>query len=82
MRTSIELPDPIHRELKRLAERRGVTMKALIQESVEKELKGAPEAGYRVKHPLVKGDPRHPINLTNAEIEDIFANEDADKILT
>ena len=81
MRTTIDLPDPLFRDLKMLAVRRGVTLKALIQESVEKELKGNVASGYRVKHPLIPRKGRHTINLTNVEIEEIFANEDAKKVL-
>ena len=72
MRTTIDLPDPLFRDLKMLAARRGATLKALIQEAVEKELKGSGESGYRVKHPLIPRNGRRPYNLTNAEIEDLL----------
>ena len=76
MRTSIELPDPLFRELKTLAARRGTTMKAIIQQSVEKELSGQASKGYRVELPLIRSNSRRKLKLTNAEIENIFALED------
>jgi len=73
MRTSLDLPDDVFRDLKRLAAHRGVTLKALICDAVKKELTGKAKAGYRVRPPLVPRKGRGKIDLTNAEIEDLLA---------
>ena len=73
MRTSLELPDGVFRELKLLSVQRGVTLKALIQTAVEMELRGQPASGYRVRTPLVRRKGRGKIDLTNAQIEDLLA---------
>jgi hypothetical protein len=73
MRTSVDLPDSIFHDLKLLAVHRHVTLKTLICEAIEKELRGKPTTGYRVQSPLVPRKGRGRIDLTNAEIEDLLA---------
>ena len=58
--------------LKHLVAECGVTFKAIVRMALEK-VRLRP---YRFKHPLIAGKGRRPCNLTNAEIEDIFARED------
>jgi len=76
MRTTVDIPDDLFRALKVRAAERGVTVQAIVCEAVEKELKGPPKPGYRATFPLIREKGRHKINLTNAQIEDIFARED------
>lgn len=71
MRTSVDFPDALFRDLKTLAAHRGVPMRELILTAVEKELSGKTASGYRVESPLVHTKGRR-IHLTNAEIEDIL----------
>jgi hypothetical protein len=73
MRTSLELPDHIFREVKALAARRGVPLKAVLQAAVENELSRKEGVEHRVKEPLVRCKSKKPIRLTNAEIEDLLA---------
>jgi hypothetical protein len=76
MRTTIDIPDDLFRSLKVAAADRGVTMKTLVCETLGKEFKPHSKPFYRAKFPLIRGNGKHKINLTNAEIEDIFAQED------
>jgi hypothetical protein len=72
MRTSVEIPDAMFRDLKLLAAHRGVTLKALICEAIQKEIHGKSAPGYRVTTPLVPRKGRGKIDLTNAEIEELL----------
>jgi hypothetical protein len=74
VRTTIDLPDPLFRELKAVAAHRGTSLKNLIRGAVEEEIrKNARKTGRRVKFPLL--DSREPgsLKITNAEIEDLSA---------
>jgi hypothetical protein len=74
MRTTIELPDPLFRELKAVAARRGTSLKDVIRGAVEQEVrKSERKAGHRVKFPLLASDEPGAMDLTNAEIEDLSA---------
>ena len=72
MRTTIDLPDPLFRELKALAARRGTSLKTLIRGAVEEEIrKTESKAGRRVKFPLLSSRDPGSLRLTNADIEDL-----------
>jgi predicted DNA-binding ribbon-helix-helix protein len=74
MRTTIDLPDPLFRELKMAAAQRGTSLKDLIRAAVEEELrKTPPKAKRRVKFPLLKSSRPGSLNLTNAEIDDLLS---------
>ncbi|MCW5980567.1 MAG: ribbon-helix-helix protein, CopG family [Bryobacteraceae bacterium] len=74
MRTTIDLPDPLFRELKALAARRGASMKTLIRAAVEAELRrNQPTRGRRLKFPLRASVEPGTLRLTNAEIDDLSA---------
>jgi len=72
MRTSIDLPDPLFRELKLKAAKRGVSLKAIIQEAVVRELQEDIKPKSKLKYPLIPVNGRQPYNLTSAEIEDLL----------
>jgi hypothetical protein len=81
VRTTLDLPDPVFRDLKTKAAREGVTMKQLLTSFVEKGLyeTGGP-AKETVRSPLPKfREPTGVTNpaLTNAQIEDLLLEEDA-----
>jgi hypothetical protein len=80
MRTTLDLPDPVFRDLKMKAAREGVTLKVLLTAMVEKELYAKPgPAAKLVRSPLPpprKGSVTIP-GLTNAEIDELLALEDA-----
>ncbi len=74
MRTTIDLPDPLFRELKSVAARRGTSLKSLIKNAVEVEIRKAPATSVRrVKFPLLPSSEPGTLNLSNADIEDILA---------
>ena len=74
MRTTIDLPDPLFRELKAVAARRGTSLKNVIRTAVEAELRNAEaKPGRRVKFPLLDSKEPGTLNLTNAEIDDLLA---------
>lgn len=71
MRTTIDIPDPIYKELKARAARQGQTVKELILRGVEKEMQGAVSKKKRIQLPLIRGKENRKLDLTNAQIEDI-----------
>ena len=73
MRTTIDLPDALFRDLKVAAVRRGTTLKTLVVESIENELRGRTvRSPSRIQQALVPRKGRHSIDLTNAQIEDVL----------
>ena len=74
MRTTIDLPDELIREVKAVAARRGTSLKNVVRAALEEELrKTERKAGRRVKFPLLSSHEPGALNLTNAEIEDLSA---------
>jgi hypothetical protein len=73
MRTTVDLPDPLFRELKAVAARRGVSLKSVIRTAVESEIRKAEgKAGRRVKFPLLSSGDPGSLDLTNAELEELL----------
>jgi metal-responsive CopG/Arc/MetJ family transcriptional regulator len=73
MRTTVDLPDSLFRELKSTAARRGKSLKELIRTAVESEIrKTERRAGRRVKFPLLSSKQPGSLNLTNAEIDKLL----------
>jgi hypothetical protein len=74
VRTTIDLPDELIREVKAVAARRGTSLKNVVRAALEEELrKTERKAGRRVKFPLLSSHEPGALNLTNAEIEDLSA---------
>jgi hypothetical protein len=72
MRTTIDLPDPVFRELKAVAARRGTSLKDIVRKAVEEEIrKTERSAGRHVKFPLLASKEPGTLDLTNAEIDDL-----------
>jgi hypothetical protein len=70
MRTTVDLPDPLFRELKAFATRNGSSLKVVIRHAVEAELgKSKGHMGHRVKFPVLPSRKPESLNLTNAEIK-------------
>ena len=71
------------RDLKTKAAREGVTMKELLKSFVEKGLYAAPPENPKpVRSPLPEPLPSRggpPFALTNAEIDEIFLQEDLER---
>ena len=72
MRTTIDIPDPIYRELKARAARQGRSVKEIILSGVEKEMGGDAAKKHRVSLPLIRGKEKRKLNLTNAQIDNIL----------
>jgi hypothetical protein len=82
MRTTVDLPTPLFRRAKARAAARGETLRALLTRAVEAEVGAASPSKWhdssgRVKLPLI-GTPGGPkVNLTNADLERILAEDEA-----
>ena len=72
MRTTVDLPDDLFRQLKIKAATDGMSLKRLMVQALESEVRPAAKPLYRVELPLVHSKGRKKINLTNAEIEDLL----------
>jgi len=74
MRTTIELPDDLFRQLKILAANRRVTLKTLVRRAVENEVvRARAQTGRRrLRFPLLDSKEPETLNLTNAEIENLL----------
>ena len=74
MRTTVDLPDQLFRELKSVAARRGTSLKAVIRTAVEEEIrKTEGKVGKRLKFPLLSSHEPGSLNLSNADIDDLSA---------
>ena len=73
MRTTVDLPDPLFRQMKAHAALRGISIKNFITAAIESQIT-APESGddYSVNLPLIRSKKPGTLNLTNAEIEDLL----------
>ena len=71
MRTTIDIPDLLYRELKARAARQGRSVKEIILRGVEKEMGEAAAAKGRIRLPLVRGKATRKLDLTNAQIDQI-----------
>jgi hypothetical protein len=70
VRTTVDLPDELFRDLKLKSAREGVTLKQLIVKALESHIHKAPaRKPRRIRGPLVHCKSKKPIALTNAEIE-------------
>ena len=73
MRTTVDLPDPLFRELKAVAARRGTSLKSVIRAAVENEIRKAEgKTGRRLKFPLLSSSQPRSLDLTNADIEEVL----------
>jgi hypothetical protein len=71
VRTSVDIPVLLYRQLQEAARRRGCSARSLILASIEREIRaGEPAPRGRIRMPLVPGQGE-PIRLTNEEIYDI-----------
>ena len=71
VRTSLDIPEDLHRRLHEAARRRGCSARALILASLEREFASESGARGRVQVPLVRG-PGEPVNPSPDEIYDVL----------
>ena len=73
MRTTVDLPDPLLRELKAVAARRGASLKDVIRTAIEVEIRKAQnKTTRRIKFPLLPSSEPGALNLTNTDIEEFL----------
>lgn len=75
MRTTIEVPDPMFKEIKVLAAQQGRSLKEFVVRAIERQVEEARGAAkrYEVQLPLVRSKrPGVLRSMTNAEIEDLL----------
>jgi hypothetical protein len=56
MRTSVDLPSSLLNRARRLAQRRGVTLKALVEEGLRRVLEDSPAPGFKLPDRAFQGD--------------------------
>lgn len=73
MRTTVDIPDPLYRELKGKAAKEGRSVKEVILRSVEQELKSrGNRTARRVSLPIVRSKRPGTLDLDNAKIFEII----------
>ncbi len=71
VRTSLDIPEDLHRKIHEAAKRRGCSARALILSSIEREVLFESGAKGRVKVPLVTG-AGDPVNPSHDHIYDVL----------
>jgi hypothetical protein len=73
VRTTVDIPDELFRDLKLKSAREGVTLKQLIVKALESHIHDVRRRKpRRIRGPLIRCKSKKPIALTNAEIEDLL----------
>jgi hypothetical protein len=72
VRTTVDIPDPLYRELKGKAANEGRSVKELILRGVEQELKSRSRKTGRVSLPIVPSKRPGSLDLDNAKIFEII----------
>lgn len=73
MRTTVDIPDALYRELKSKAATEGRSVKEMILRGVEDELQTSPKRrGRRVSLPIVRSKRPGSLRLDNAKIYEII----------
>jgi len=71
MRTTVDLPDPLFRQIKAEAALRGMKLREFIMYSLERTLteRSAKPKSHRVTLPLIRGDGKRLINPTREQLD-------------
>ena len=73
MRTTVDIPDPLYRQLKSKAASEGRSVKELILRGVENELdQGKRKRGQRIIPPVIKSKRPGSLKIDNARIFEII----------
>ncbi len=86
MRTTIDIPDELFRQVKVKAAQEGVKLKDLLTRYIEKGINGSTEPALRTRQkrsplPVLFPATGRPIpSMTNAEIDTLLTLEDLQKI--
>ncbi len=74
MRTTIDLPDPLFRQVKSLAALNGSTLRDFIADALQRAVtSGKGQRHQKVRLPLIRSKQPGTLRLTNADIEDQLA---------
>jgi metal-responsive CopG/Arc/MetJ family transcriptional regulator len=75
MRTTVDLPDPLFRQVKSVAASRGSTLKEFIQDALQHAIitSGRRVRRHKIRLPLMRSKHPGALHLTNADIEDHLA---------
>ena len=74
MRTTIDLPDPLFRQVKSVAALKGSTLKDFIQDALQQAVTTDGRVRRRrVRLPLIRSKHPGTLHLTNADIENHLA---------
>jgi hypothetical protein len=71
IRTSLDIPEELHRRIHEAAKRRGCSARALILSSIEREVAFESRPRGRVQAPLVL-DQGEPVNPSHDQIYDVL----------
>jgi hypothetical protein len=75
IRTSLDIPQTLHRRLHEAAARKGSSARQIILKSIERAVEEAdprPRRRLRLNPPLVPANGRKTFNLTNEQIYDLL----------
>jgi hypothetical protein len=72
MRTTVDIPDPLYRALKKKAAHEGHSVKELVLRGVELELRSSPKRRGPRRPPVIDSDQPGTLNLDNAKIYEII----------
>lgn len=72
MRTTVDIPDPLYRELKGKAAKEGRSVKELVLRAVRSELQVSPKKTMTRKAPVIKSKHPGTLMLDNEKIFEII----------
>lgn len=72
MRTTVDIPDALYRELKKKAAHEGQTVKELVLRGVELQLRATKKKTARRQPPVIESDSPGSLDLDNAKIYEII----------
>jgi hypothetical protein len=72
MRTTVDIPDPLYRELKKKAAHEGRTVKDLLLRGAEQQLRPDIKPVRRRRPPVIDSDRPGSLDLDNAKIYEII----------
>lgn len=73
MRTTLDIPDGLYRELKARAAHEGTSVKELVLRGIHAEMKGGDGASHgRIKLPIIRSKKPGRLKLTNSKIDEIL----------
>jgi hypothetical protein len=70
MRTTIDIPDELHRQIKVKSAQEGRSVKELVLEALEAKYRPKSDKRQRVKLPLIRSKRKDKINLTREQIDE------------